>query len=122
MTMPRFFSVVPAAGQSTRMGCNKLALKTNALTILEHVILALIQGGVDHVVVVVRTDADELSLLARRAGAEVCQLVASTPSMRASVEHGLNWIEQQFRPRSEDAWFLMPADHPAIDSNVVRRL
>jgi len=122
MSGPVFFAVVPAAGQSTRMGCNKLLLKSRGRTILEHAIFALIEGGVNHVVVVVGPHAEELGLIARDAGADVCKLPQLTPHMRATVEFGLCGIEKQFRPYAEDAWFLTPADYPSFDATVVRRL
>jgi molybdenum cofactor cytidylyltransferase len=122
MTLPRFFAVVPAAGQSTRMGCNKLLLKTSGRTILEHVIFDLMQGEVSHVVVLVGPDAMEVGAIAREAGADVCALTQATQHMRATVERGLTWLEQQFRPCADDAWFLTPADHPGIDASVVRQL
>jgi CTP:molybdopterin cytidylyltransferase MocA len=38
------------------------------------------------------------------------------------VECGLNWIEEHFHPNSDADWLLTPADHPAVDAGVVRRL
>jgi CTP:molybdopterin cytidylyltransferase MocA len=42
--------------------------------------------------------------------------------MRATVEQGLSWVEQTFAPTAQDAWVLCPADHPALDAEVVRQL
>jgi CTP:molybdopterin cytidylyltransferase MocA len=42
--------------------------------------------------------------------------------MRATVEHGLNWIEDKYRPGPEDLWLLAPADHPTLNADVVRQL
>ena len=42
--------------------------------------------------------------------------------MRTTVEHGLRWLEERFRPGNDAAWFLTPADHPTLDSAVVRTL
>ncbi len=42
--------------------------------------------------------------------------------MRATVEHGLAWIEQTWRPQPDEPWLLVPADHPTLDPNVVRLL
>src|SRR5450432_3889027 len=42
--------------------------------------------------------------------------------MRATVEQGLRLLEERFHPLPNDAWLLAPADHPALDANVVRRL
>jgi molybdenum cofactor cytidylyltransferase len=115
-------AVVPAAGHSRRMGRPKLALPLGTATVLGRVVAALRQGGADAVLVVVGPHVPELAPLARTAGAEVCLLPAATPDMRATVEAGLAWIEERFRPGPEDAWLLAPADHPTLDADVVRAL
>jgi molybdenum cofactor cytidylyltransferase len=116
------FAVVPAAGRSRRMGRPKLALPLGGRTILEHVIAALRQAGVEHVLVVVGPQVPELVPLAEQAGAHVVQLDDETSGMRETVEHGLRRLEEHFQPRSDDAWLLVPADHPTLTADVVRRL
>jgi len=116
------FALLPAAGKSERMGQPKLALPLGASTVLECVIAALRVGGVEHVVVVVAPHVAFLAELATKAGAHVCLLPQETPEMRATVEAGLAWIEKHFRPCEQDDWLLVPADHPALDSAIVRRL
>ena len=61
------FAIIPAAGHSTRMGRPKLSLPLGERTVLEHVIAALRQGGVDHVLVVVAPHVAELVPLANAA-------------------------------------------------------
>lgn len=116
------FAVVPAAGRSTRMGRPKLALPLGGRSVLEHLVTALRDGGADRVLVVVGPHVPELAPLAEAAGADVYQIPEPTPDMRATVEHGLRWLEESFQPRPTDAWLLAPADHPAIDVGVVRAL
>ena len=116
------FAVVPAAGRSSRMGRPKLSLPLGGRTVLEHVVGALRQGGVDEMLVVVGPHDSALAPLARAAGAAVLSLPEATADMRATVEHGLRWLEERFHPRPDDAWFLAPADHPTLDADVVRRL
>ncbi len=116
------FAVLPAAGQSRRMGRPKLTLLLGDRTILEHVVAALRQAEVEHILVVVGPHVPELATLAERAGAHVCLLPAETADMRATVEYGLHWLEERFRPRPDDAWLLVPADHPALAAQVVRQL
>ncbi len=72
--------------------------------------------------VVVGPHDPALAPLARAAGAAVLSLPEATADMRATVEHGLRWLEERFHPRPDDAWFLAPADHPTLDADVVRRL
>jgi CTP:molybdopterin cytidylyltransferase MocA len=116
------FAVVPAGGRSTRMGRPKLALPLGGRSVLEHVVAALRGGGAEHVVVAVGPHVPELLPLAEAAGAEVCRLPDATADMRATVEHGLRWLEDRHHPRPDDAWLLAPGDHPALDAAAVREL
>ena len=86
-------------------------------TVLEQVILALRQGGVDETVVVVGPHDPALTPLAEAAGAHVVSLAEPTPDMRATVEHGLRWLENHYQPHPDDAWLLAPADHPMLDAD-----
>src|SRR5262245_65678763 len=116
------FAVVPAAGQSTRMGRPKLALPVGDRTVLDLVVEALKQATIEHVLVVVGPHVPELVALAECNGAEVLQLKDETPDMRATVQRGLDWLEQRYQPRPEDAWLLVPADHPTLRPDVVPKL
>src|SRR5256885_1661589 len=116
------FAVVPAAGHSTRMGRPKLSLRFGDRTVLEQVVAALRVGGVHHVVVVVGPHVSDLVLPATLAGADAYLLPEPTPDMRTTVERGLLWLEEQYRPRPEDFWMLAPADHPTLNPAVVRQL
>jgi CTP:molybdopterin cytidylyltransferase MocA len=116
------FAVVPAAGHSTRMGRPKLALPLAGRTVIERLVEALRSGGCQHVVVVVGPHVPELLAPAATAGAHACLLEQPTPDMRTTVECGLRWLQDRFRPKPEDAWFLAPGDHPALDARVVQKL
>lgn len=122
MQIPRTFAVVPAAGHSTRMGRPKLTLPLGGRPVIEHVVAALREGGVANVVVVVGPHVAELVPLAEAAGANVLALPVPTADMRATIEAGLAWVEDRFRPNAGDRWLLAPADHPAITANVIRAL
>jgi CTP:molybdopterin cytidylyltransferase MocA len=115
-------ALIPAAGHSTRMGRPKLSLPLGGRTIIEAVIHTLRIAGVADVLVVVGPHVAELAPLARRAGAHVLELSEATPDMRATVEHGLASLEDRFHPQPNDAWLLVPADHPALDAAAVRQL
>jgi molybdenum cofactor cytidylyltransferase len=116
------FALLPAGGRSTRMGRPKLALPLGGRTVLEHVVAALRDGGVGHVLVVVGPHVPELAALTAAAGAEALLLDAETADMRATVERGLAWLEGRYHPAADDAWLLCPADHPAVEAGVVRQL
>src|SRR5207237_3552168 len=57
---PVGLALIPAAGKSTRMGRPKLALPLGGRTVLEHVVAALRDAGVEHVLVVVGPHVPEL--------------------------------------------------------------
>jgi molybdenum cofactor cytidylyltransferase len=116
------FAVLPAAGHSTRMGRPKLSLPLGDRTVLEGVIDALQAGGVAHVLVVVGPHVADLAPITRRAGAAVCLLDRETSHMRETVELGLRWFEERYEPRDDDAWLLVPADHPCLEADIVRDL
>jgi CTP:molybdopterin cytidylyltransferase MocA len=116
------FAIVPACGHSTRMGRPKLSLPLGDRTVIEHVVAALRDGGVEHVLVVVGPHVPELIPLAHAAGADALPLAEPTPDMRATVERGLVYLDKRYHPNPDDLWFLTPADHPVLNPNVVRQL
>jgi len=116
------FAIVPACGHSTRMGRPKLALPLGGGTVIEQIVSTLRHGGIDRVLAVIGPHVPELGALAANAGAQVLALANPTPDMRATVERGLAWIEDNDRAAPDDWWFLAPADHPAFTAGVVRHL
>jgi molybdenum cofactor cytidylyltransferase len=118
----RTFALVPAAGKSVRMGVPKPALPLGNRSILEHVIAALRLAGVEQILVVVGPHNGQLGALAESAGACVLVLEAETPDMRRTVESAFTWIQKHWHPGDEDYWLLVPADHPTLDADIVRRL
>ena len=116
------FAIVPAAGESRRMGRPKLSLPLGDRTVIEHVVGALRAGGVADVVVVVGPQVPEVGPLAEKAGAEAVLLDKPTADMRTTVERGLAWLEARYQPSPDDRWLLVPADCPALPPAVIRRL
>jgi molybdenum cofactor cytidylyltransferase len=114
--------LIPAAGDSRRMGRPKLALPLLGRPLLAHVVAALRDGGADSVLVVLGPHVADLAEVARAAGAEALVLDEPTPDMRATIKRGLGWIEAHWTPGAEDAWLLAPGDHPTLDAGLVRRV
>src|SRR5262245_32839666 len=91
-------AIVPAAGRSERMGRPKLLLPVGGTSLIARVVAALRGGGADLVIVVVAppglAGAEALAAEAEQGGA--CVVVADPPprDMRASVERGLDRLEQ----------------------------
>jgi molybdenum cofactor cytidylyltransferase len=116
------FAVIPAAGKSERMGRPKLALPWAGRTILEHVVSALQHAGIETIVVVIGPHVSKLAQLAESAGAFALQLTEETADMRATVECGLRWLEERWKPSTNADWLLVPADHPTLESGTVQAL
>jgi molybdenum cofactor cytidylyltransferase len=116
------FAVVPACGHSTRMGQPKLTLPLAEETVIEKVVKSLRGGGVEKVLAIVGPHVPELASLARSAGADVLTLTEPTPDMRATVERGLDWLEERHHPTPHDVWLLAPADHAAFSPTTVQQL
>jgi molybdenum cofactor cytidylyltransferase len=104
------------------MGRPKLLLPIGDRCVLEHVIAAVRQAGVTEIVVVANPDGGDLEVVAQRSGAHVLRLDEHTPDMRTTVERGLAWIEENLKPTDDDAWLLLPADHPTIEPRVIGAL
>ena len=105
--MSRTFALIPAAGRSRRMGRPKLALPLGQNTVLEAVIAAVRAASVHAVLVVLGPDSQDLQVLAEKAGATVLTLPTDTPHMRATIEQGLQWLEERHRPQPDDGHQLL---------------
>lgn len=116
------FALVPAGGHSVRMGRPKLALTLGDRTVLEQVVATLRLAGIGTILVVLGPHVASLAALAEAAGASIYVLPEATADMRATVERGLQWLEERFHPNPDDAWLLTPADHPTLQADVVRHL
>jgi molybdenum cofactor cytidylyltransferase len=115
----RIGAVVPAAGWSRRMGGEKILLPFGRSTVLGTVLETLAASGVlpADVAVVLRPDLDAAAALARRAG---CAAVANPDprgEMMSSIRIGIDAL-----PQGLDAFFVWPADHPAVAEDTLRRL
>jgi len=118
----RLFAVVPAAGQSRRMGRPKLLLPLGPSTVIAQMLSALARPEIAATLVVVRPDDEPLRAAVAGCGATPLQPNVPPPEMRQSVEHALRHIEAQFHPRADDGWLLAPADHPLLDPEVITRM
>jgi molybdenum cofactor cytidylyltransferase len=119
----RIPAIVPAAGESRRMGRAKLLLEFGGLPLIARVVTALRDGGAESVVVIAppetAPEGPPIAAAARTAGARVVIPDERPAQMRRSVEIGLVEISRGGRPA---AVLLTPGDSPALTSGVVSRL
>lgn len=114
----RSVAVVPAAGNAERFGGKKLLTPIDGEPLLDRTIAALLDGGVDQIIVVVAPDADDLKHDVNAfTDARVWPVVNPDPSrgMFSSLQVGL--AEAQ-----GDALVVLPADMPFVQGATVRLL
>ncbi len=122
MAPPRYFAIVPAAGNSVRMGRPKLLLPLQGQPLIARTIAAWRQSRVDRVLIVVRPDDRLLADVARQADAEVILPSVPPPDMKASIQAALRHLMQQGAPAEHDAFLVAPADLPGLSMLIINRL
>jgi molybdenum cofactor cytidylyltransferase len=118
---PRAFAIVPAAGESRRMGTPKLLLPVQAKPLIAHTIAAWLAAGLKPYVVVRKGD-QSLANVCQECGATVIQPTIDPPEMKDSVQIALEYIKSTKRPQSYDAWLLAPADMPRLSPAIIGKL
>ena len=113
----RLGAVVPAAGRSRRMGSEKILLPFGGATMLETVLGKLSAAQVVRTVVVLRPDFPEAERRALAAGAVVVVNPDPEEEMLVSIRLGIAALVD-----SVDAFFVWPADHPAVRPATLRDL
>lgn len=119
----RAFAIVPAAGDSRRMGQPKLTMPWGNSTVIEHVLDAWTLGGIDGIVVVVKGNDHELAAVCRsRPLVEVMRADPPPRDMASSIRLGLAACRARFSPTVDDAWLVSPADLPGLSPAAISRL
>lgn len=115
-------AIVPAAGESRRMGRPKLTLPIDGVPLIALVIAALHEGGTNPVIVIAPhaevVGSADLIHLAQVAGADLVVIPDVQPlDMRASFELGMRSLAG--RPVSPAMVLLVPADSPGLTATLV---
>jgi molybdenum cofactor cytidylyltransferase len=110
-------AVVVAAGLSRRMGREKVLLRFGDQTVLERVLSTLAAASIDECVAVVRPDLPQSAELARRLGARVVVNTKPQEEMLNSIRMGIAELSPDV-----DAFFIWPADHPAVSGETLTEL
>lgn len=118
----RFFAIVPAAGESLRMGRPKLLLPVQGKPLIAATLAAWRSSQIDQVVVVVRPGDDALREVCQQAGALVVVPGAAPPDMKASIQGGLAFLAANFQPAFADAFLVAPADMPQLSPAIIDRI
>jgi len=118
---PRAFVIIPAAGESRRMGEPKLLLPVQGRPLIAHTIGAWLSAGLKPLVVIRPAD-EPLATACCKAGADVLQPAMAPAEMKISVQLALRAIAEQYQPGEHDCWLLAPADMPALSPAIIERL
>ncbi len=108
-------AIVLAAGDSTRMGQQKITLPFNGVTVIEHIVQTLERCGLGKVVVVVGRDAAEIRAALRGCSVNVVDNPDYQQGMLTSVRAGLRALGDEM-----DAALVCLGDQPSIQPSVVR--
>jgi molybdenum cofactor cytidylyltransferase len=120
--MGRSFAVIPAAGSSARMGAPKLLLPLGDQTIITQVLEAWAASSVTRTIVVVREDDQPLREQIQGFDVDVVTASPAPPDMKASVQLGLNHLQNHYQPADNDPWLMAPADSPRLSAEVIDAL
>jgi molybdenum cofactor cytidylyltransferase len=115
----RSFAVVPAAGESRRMGRPKLLLPWRGSTVIQTVLATWRGSSVERIVVVISPGDVALGEKVRGDNVDIVVPKTPPPDMKASVLRALDYLETTFQPHPTDAWLLAPADLPLLPRAII---
>jgi molybdenum cofactor cytidylyltransferase len=101
------------------MGAHKLLLPLGGQTVIRRLLDVLQRSEITDRVVVTRADDEPLQREVERSGGSVVRPAVDPPDMRASVQYALDAIRDRHAPSADDAWLLVPADHPLLEPAVL---
>ena len=96
--LPRLFAVVPAAGESRRMGRPKLLLPLAGSTVIGRLLSVLARPEIVETIVVIRPGDESLRAAVEGAGATPLVPAVAPAEMRVSVEHALRHLQERHEP------------------------
>ncbi|MFP6598038.1 MAG: nucleotidyltransferase family protein [Candidatus Hydrogenedentota bacterium] len=107
-------AVVLAAGNSTRMGEQKVLLSFNGVTVIEHIVARLAASTVSETIVVVGRDAESIRSALINAPVTIVDNPDYEQGMLSSVRSGLAAVKDRF-----DASLICLGDQPAIQTSAI---
>ncbi len=111
-------AMIPAAGQSRRMGVQKALLPFGATTVIGHIVNQLRQGGIGEIYVVVGHHADRIAeALSNRPVHFVLNPDYQRTEMLASIRCGLRAL-----PQDCAAILLALGDQPAVTATLIHAM
>jgi molybdenum cofactor cytidylyltransferase len=115
--MTRISAILLAAGESKRMGTDKLSLPWGRKTVLEHCLRVLLSSQVGEVWVVLNKQTWELGQRLRGPRVTLVHNPRSQEGMSTSIRKGIQAMGQKSR-----AVLIALGDHPLLKANTVNAL
>lgn len=115
------YAVVLAGGRSERMGTQKLALRLGSKTVLQRVVQALSDAGVESILVALGPTAALLGD-SIETQADVLALDEQTPDMRSTLQLALGRLRQTRAMAETDGVLVVLGDQPTLRPSIVTRL
>lgn len=113
--MLKIGAVVLAAGESKRMGFNKMLLPFPGKPMLSVVLTTVIESDIDYVIVVLGDKSEKLLSLIKQTSADYCVNQQYKEGMLSSVICGIKHLRQQV-----DALMIFPGDQPLVSSGTIK--
>lgn len=107
-------AIVLAAGNSTRMGQQKVLLPFNGVTVIEHIVARLTASGISKIVVVVGRDGLRIRAALKKVPVTIVDNPDYERGMLSSVRAGLAAVTDRF-----SASLICLGDQPAIQTFVI---
>jgi molybdenum cofactor cytidylyltransferase len=114
---PRVTAIVLAAGQSSRMGSNKLLADIGGQPMVRRTVSAVMQPGIDQVIVVTGRDADHVAAALAGYSVTFVHNPDFARGLSTSLRRGLESL-----PDDVDAVLVCLGDMPLVDGGVAARL
>jgi len=110
-------AIVPAAGLSARMGQNKLLMRFDGKSLIEHAVDTLMTSGVDEIIVVLGHEANRIRSRLEGKNVHFVDNPDYRTGLSASVRAGI-----EAAPKGSDAMMIYLADQPLLEADEIRRL
>jgi molybdenum cofactor cytidylyltransferase len=120
MPTGRIVAILPAAGESRRMGRPKLLLPVHGGPMVAGVVNALFGGGAEEIVLVTAVDDEDLQGWARRAGVDCAVNPDPSRGMLSSIREGIAALGGAAElARQSTTLLISPADLPNLRAATV---
>lgn len=113
------YAIIPAAGESRRMGQPKLLLPWKDGLIIDATLEAWVASRVEQVVITVRADNPQLQQQCLKHPVEVVVPEQPPADMKTSVLYAMNYIGRCYEPEETDCLLLAPADMPGLSAPLI---